>query len=144
MLTNLNPTPLTRPSRPSGFGRLPSAALLLAPGMTWMTLCLLLPIAMMVYVSFWTQTTFTVEPTLTTESWVAFFTTPAYLDALLTTVGLWLAVLACSLLVGYPVALYIGLFVRNKVLQTTLLVLVRDPVLDLVPDPHPGMAPHAG
>lgn len=65
-------------------------AVLLAPGMLWMTLFLVLPILMMVYVSFWTQTTFTIEPTLTTQSWEAFFSTPTYLMSLWTTVKLWL------------------------------------------------------
>ncbi|TFE94398.1 ABC transporter permease, partial [Shinella sumterensis] len=38
---------------------------LLAPGALWMLLFLVAPILMMVYVSFWTQTTFKIEPTLT-------------------------------------------------------------------------------
>lgn len=98
-------------------------ALLLAPGMLWMTLFLLVPILMMVYVSFWTQTTFTVEPKLTTQSWEAFFSTPTYMVAMWTTVKLWLIVLAFCLMLGYPVALYIGMFVKNKTIQTILLVL---------------------
>lgn len=97
--------------------------LLLAPGMLWMTLFLLVPILMMVYVSFWTQTTFTVEPKLTTQSWEAFFSTPTYMVAMWTTVKLWLIVLAFCLMLGYPVALYIGMFVKNKTIQTILLVL---------------------
>lgn len=123
MLTHVNHTPLARAGSRGRSWRLPAAVWLLAPGVAWMLLFLVLPMLMMVYISFWTQTTFTVEPILTTESWVTFFTTTAYLDALLTTVGLWLAVLTACLLVGYPVALYIGLFVRNKALQTSLLVL---------------------
>ena len=98
-------------------------ALLLAPGMLWMLLFLLVPMLMMVYVSFWTQTTFTIEPTLTLESWQQFFATPTYVGALWTTIGLWLVVLAACVLLGYPVALYIGLFVKNKTVQTVLLVL---------------------
>jgi putative spermidine/putrescine transport system permease protein len=91
--------------------------------MLWMTMFLLVPILMMVYVSFWTQTTFTVEPTLTTQSWEAFFSTPTYMVAMWTTVKLWLIVLAFCLILGYPVALYIGMFVKNKTIQTILLVL---------------------
>jgi len=98
-------------------------ALLLAPGMLWMSLFLLVPILMMVYVSFWTQTTFTVEPTLTTQSWEAFFSTPTYMVAMWTTVKLWLIVLAFCVVLGYPVALYIGIFVKDKTNQTILLVL---------------------
>ena len=98
-------------------------AWLLAPGVLWMVLFLVVPILMMVYVSFWTQTTFTIEPTLTTKSWVTFFTSETYLSALWTTVRIWLTVLAATLVVGYPTALFVGLFVRNKTLQTVLLVL---------------------
>ena len=96
---------------------------LLAPGVAWMLLFLVLPILMMVYVSFWTQTTFTIEPTLTTKSWVTFFTSETYLGSLWTTIRIWLTVLAATLVVGYPTALFVGLFVRNKTLQTVLLVL---------------------
>jgi putative spermidine/putrescine transport system permease protein len=97
--------------------------LLLAPGVVWMSLFLVLPIMMMVYVSFWTQTTFTITPTLTLQSWITFFSSDTYLGALWTTIRIWLIVLAATLLVGYPAALYVGLFVKNKTLQTVLLVL---------------------
>lgn len=96
---------------------------LIAPGVLWMLVFLVLPMAMMIYVSFWTQTTFKIEPILTTKSWVAFFTSETYLDALWTTIRIWLIVLGATLLVGYPTALFIGLFVRNKTLQTALLVV---------------------
>ncbi len=97
--------------------------MLLAPGVIWMTLCLVLPMLMMIYVSFWTQHTFSIDSTLTLDSWEAFFSTPTYLDSLLTTVRLWFITLALILAIGYPVAVFIGLFVRNKTLQTSLLVL---------------------
>ena len=69
---------------------------LIAPGVLWMLLFLVLPMAMMIYVSFWTQTTFKIEPILTTKSWVAFFTSETYLDALWTTVRIWLIVLVAT------------------------------------------------
>ncbi|MBP8265035.1 MAG: ABC transporter permease [Zoogloea sp.] len=96
---------------------------LLAPGALWMLLFLVAPILMMVYVSFWTQTTFKIEPTLTLKSWVTFFSSDTYLGALWTTVRIWLIVLVSTLLVGYPAALFVGLFVKNKTLSTALLVL---------------------
>ncbi len=98
-------------------------ALLLAPGVLWMLLFLVAPILMMVYVSFWTQTTFKIEPTLTLKSWVTFFSSDTYLGALWTTIRIWLIVLVSTLLVGYPAALFVGLFVKNKTLSTALLVL---------------------
>ena len=95
---------------------------LLAPGLIWMTLFLVVPMLMMVYVSFWTQTTFSISPKLTVKSWQFFFSSATYLDALWTTVRLWLITLLATLVIGYPVALYIGLFVQNKTAQTILLV----------------------
>ena len=97
--------------------------LLIAPGVIWMVLFLVLPILMMVYVSFWTQTTFKIEPILTTKSWQAFFSSDTYLGALWTTIRIWLIVLVATFLVGYPTALFVGLFVRNKTVATALLVL---------------------
>ena len=119
----LGTTTPTRPPRPRRARRDFKTALLLAPGMVWMLLFLLVPMLMMVYVSFWTQTTFTIEPTLTLDSWQQFFATPTYVGALWTTISLWLIVLTACVLLGYPVALYIGLFVKNKTVQTVLLVL---------------------
>ncbi len=103
--------------------RLRTAYWLVAPGVVWMLLFLLLPILMMVYVSFWTQTTFKVEPILTTKSWVAFFSSDTYVGALWTTVRIWLVVLLATFAVGYPTALFVGLMVRNKTTATALLVL---------------------
>lgn len=96
--------------------------LLLAPGMIWMLLFLVVPLLMMVYVSFWTQTTFAIHPELTTKSWVTFFSSETYFGALIRTLRLWLTVLSLTLLIGYPTALFIGQFVRNKTVQTVLLV----------------------
>ncbi len=96
---------------------------LLAPGVVWMILFLVAPIMMIVYVSFWTQTTFSINSTLTLDSWKNFFGSEAYVGALWTTVRLWLIVLALTFLVGYPAALYVGLLVKSKTLSTVLLVL---------------------
>lgn len=96
--------------------------LLLLPGVVWMLLFLVVPLLMMVYVSFWTQTTFAISSELTLKSWATFFSSETYFSALLTTLRIWLIVLSLTFLIGYPVALFIGLFVQNKTLQTILLV----------------------
>ncbi|MEX3007662.1 ABC transporter permease [Hoeflea sp. TYP-13] len=95
---------------------------LLAPGVAWMVLFLIVPLIMMVYVSFWTQTTFAINSTLTTKSWSTFFASETYYGALVRTLRLWLTVLALTFIAGYPTALFIGQFVRNKTFQTVLLV----------------------
>jgi putative spermidine/putrescine transport system permease protein len=97
--------------------------LLLAPAAVWMFLFLVLPLAMIIYVSFWTQSTFRIEPKLTLDSWQTFFGSDTYLNSLWTTVRIWLIVLVTTFVLGYPTALFVGLFVRNKTLQTALLVL---------------------
>lgn len=96
--------------------------LLLAPGVLWMLVFLVVPLGMMVYVSFWTQTTFAISSDLTLKSWQTFFASETYRDALLRTLRLWLTVLAITFAIGYPAALFIGQFVRNKTTQTVLLV----------------------
>ncbi len=96
---------------------------LIAPGVIWMALFLVIPILMIVYVSFWTQTTFKIEPTLTLASWQQFFASDTYITSLWTTVRIWLIVLAATLVIGYPTALFVGLFVKSKTLSTILLVI---------------------
>jgi putative spermidine/putrescine transport system permease protein len=96
---------------------------LLAPGVFWMILFLVAPIMMIVYVSFWTQTTFAINSTLTLDSWKNFFASEAYVSALWTTIRLWLIVLTMTLIIGYPAALFVGLLVKSKTLSTILLVL---------------------
>ena len=96
---------------------------LLAPGVIWMVLFLVLPILMIVYVSFWTQTTFNISPTPTLASWKQFFASDTYTGSLWTTVRIWLIILGLTFVVGYPTALYVGLFVKSKTLSTVLLVI---------------------
>ena len=108
---------------PPGSSKSGGAYLLIGPAVVWMTLFLVVPMAMIVYVSFWTQTTFKIESTLTLASWRTFFASDTYLSSLWTTIRIWLTVLAATFFVGYPTALFVGLFVKNKTLQTALLVL---------------------
>ncbi|MBW3097816.1 ABC transporter permease [Pseudohoeflea coraliihabitans] len=96
--------------------------LLLAPGVIWMILFLVVPLLMMLYVSFWTQSTFSISPDLTVKSWVTFFSSETYFGALLRTLRIWLTVLVLTFVIGYPAALFIGQHVRNKTVQTILLV----------------------
>jgi len=95
---------------------------LLAPGVVWLTLFLVVPLGMMVYVSFWTQTTFAISNDLTLKSWQTFFASETYFGALIRTIRIWLTVLFLTILIGYPAALFIGQMVRNKTTQTVLLV----------------------
>lgn len=108
----------TTPSR-----RVSATFWLLAPGVIWMVLFLVLPILMIVYVSFWTQTTFNISPTPTLASWKQFFASDTYVSSLWTTVRIWLMILGLTFVIGYPTALFVGLFVKSKTLSTVLLVI---------------------
>lgn len=88
-----------------------------------MALFLVAPILLIVFVSFWTQTTFKIEPTLTLASWKTFFGSDTYISSLFTTLRIWLIVLAATFVIGYPTALFVGLFIKNKTLSTVLLVV---------------------
>ncbi len=96
---------------------------LLAPGVIWMVLFLVTPILMIVYVSFWTQTTFNISPTPTLASWKQFFASDTYTGSLWTTARIWLIILGLTFVIGYPTALFVGLFVKSKTLSTVLLVI---------------------
>jgi putative spermidine/putrescine transport system permease protein len=121
-LGSVSMTSATAPARPRWTERY-GTWLLLAPGTLWMLLFLAVPMLMMVYVSFWTQKTFSIEPRLTLQSWINFFSSATYVGALVTTVKIWAIVLFFTFILGYPTALYIGLFIRNKTTQTIVLVL---------------------
>lgn len=121
MKADVNPTKILPPN--TGLWQRHGTSLLLAPGVLWMILFLVVPLIMMVYVSFWTQTTFAINSTLTLQSWKTFFTSETYYGSLLRTLRIWLTVLAMTFIIGYPTALFISLFVRNKSLQTILLVI---------------------
>lgn len=96
---------------------------LILPGMVWMALFLVVPILMIIYVSFWTQTTFAISSTPTLASWKQFFGSATYVGSLWTTLRIWMIVLATTFIIGYPAALFVGLFVKSKTLSTVLLVL---------------------
>lgn len=95
----------------------------MVPGIVWMSLFQVVPIVMIVYVSFWTQTTFNISSDLTLASWKQFFSSDTYTGSLWTTIRIWLIVLATTFIVGYPTALFVGLFVKSKTLSTVLLVI---------------------
>ena len=114
-------TPLSASAAPDGkpgVVRNRRHLLLLAPGVLWLLLFLVLPLLMVVYVSFWTQTTFAVSPDLTIKSWVTFFSSDTYFGALIRTLRIWLIVLALTLAIGYPTALFIGQFLDFAIGQT--------------------------
>jgi len=100
-----------------------STGLLLAPGMLWMLLFLLIPLALIVYFSFFTQEGTRLLPEYTLENYQRFFRSDVYLGVMLQTIRTWLIVLGLTLVIGYPVAYFISMMVENPRNQTLLLLL---------------------
>lgn len=100
-----------------------STKLLLAPGVLWMILFLIIPLLAMIYVSFWTQSSTTIKPDMTVDNYKYFFSSTVYLSVLWNTVKIWLIVLASTLLIGYPVAFFISQMVKSEKMQTILLLI---------------------
>jgi len=97
--------------------------LLLAPGLLWMTLFLIAPLALIVYFSFWTQAGTELRHDLTLDSYRRFFRSTVYVEVLLNTLRVWLIVLGLTFAIGYPVAYFISLMVESPRAQTLLLLL---------------------
>ncbi len=109
-----------------------------------MTLFLVLPMAMIVYVSFWTQTTFKIEPTLTLDSWQTFFGSDTYLNSLWTTMRIWLIVLDLHLRHRLSDRVVCRPVCQEQDVADGAAGAVRHPVLDVVPDPRARVAADAG
>jgi putative spermidine/putrescine transport system permease protein len=105
-----------------------ATGLLLAPGMLWMLLFLIVPLALIVYFSFWTQEGSTLTPDLTLDSYQRFFRSDVYVGVMRNTIQTWLIVLGLTLLIGYPVAFFISMMVDNPRNQTILLLLAIIPL----------------
>ncbi len=83
-----------------------------------MSLFLVLPILMMVCCPSGRRPPSDRADAVTLQSWVTFLHQRYYPRRAVDHGRLWLIVLAASLVVGYPAALYVGLFVKNKTRQT--------------------------
>jgi putative spermidine/putrescine transport system permease protein len=97
-------------------------ALLLAPGVLWMLIFLVVPLIAVAYFSFWTQTSTTIRPEYTLANWKLFFASPVYMTVIWNTVRVWLIVLFATIVIAYPVAFYIAQVVQSPRNKTALLL----------------------
>ena len=156
MTAVMNDGPATKVQSPAELRRKHDqrrALALLSPGILWMLLFMILPMCMVIYVSFWTQTTFAVEPTLTTSSWERFLGTETYLAAITTTLKIWAIVLIATLVVGSLLGLTVFLldwfkestgWSVNFMLAAFYLFVISSGVLVAVSLLRPSPADHPG
>lgn len=96
---------------------------LVGPTVLWFGLFLLLPLLVILYYSFLTYTSFSVESTLTLDAWKAVFQPNIY-DVFLRSLLIGVAVTVVTLLFGYPLAYYMRFYASENGGILLLLFLV--------------------
>ena len=97
-------------------------AWLLAPGVLWLFLFMIVPVAFMVAVSFWSSGYFGTKPDFTFKNYLKLFQSPLYSGQLIKTLRISLEVTLLSLLLSYPIAYFIS---RGRgALKIVLLLLL--------------------
>lgn len=97
---------------------------LVAPAMVWLALFALAPLVFLVTVSFWTASMFGLSASFSTQSYASLTADSIYLRVLANTLKIAVVTTALSLLVSYPVALFMAsLKGRRKMLFVILLFL---------------------
>ncbi|HID04353.1 MAG TPA: ABC transporter permease [Candidatus Caldiarchaeum subterraneum] len=95
------------------------------PSTTYLLLLFYIPIAMLMYYSFWRYLKlFRFEPALTLENYLRFFTSPIYTRVLLNTIFIVGVAMALLLIVGFPIAYFIARYVRSSADRIILLMLI--------------------
>lgn len=79
-------------------------ALLIAPGVLWLLLFGIAPIAFMAMMSFWTSTIFGTRPDFNPGNYARIFETPLYFDLLVKTLRIGVTTTLAALLISYPIA----------------------------------------
>ena len=115
------------PARRTGFGDALVGWLLATPFVAVLAVFLLLPIALIVAVSFWQASDFGYEPAFVTENYVWLFdssvTFSVYLKTFFYTAVTW----AITFVVGFTVAWFLAFHVRSTTLQIGLFLLCTIP-----------------
>lgn len=95
---------------------------LLAPGVLWLFLFMIVPVAFMVAVSFWSSGYFGTKPDFTFKNYLKLLQSPLYSGQLLKTLRISLEVTLLSLVLSYPIAYFLS---RGRgVLKIVMLLLL--------------------
>ncbi|KGB81721.1 MAG: ABC transporter permease [Confluentimicrobium sp.] len=109
-------------SRPTVSGWLMASPLTLV-----LTLFLVLPIVMIVIVSFWQATEFSIVPAFDFENYEFLFGSPVTYKVFLNTFKYAVITWACTLLIGFTVAYFLAFHVRSQTWQIALFLLCTIP-----------------
>lgn len=103
--------------------------LLVAPQTLIFLFALVLPIAAIVVVSFWSFNGFATTPGFTLDNYLGIFTSPVYLKTYANTIRFAAVVWLVCLLISYPVAYYLAFRVKSAKWQTILFLVCTVPFL---------------
>ncbi|MDY6859675.1 MAG: ABC transporter permease [Pseudomonadota bacterium] len=104
-----------------------SGWLLASPLTLVLTLFLVLPIVMIVIVSFWQATEFSIVPAFDFENYEFLFGSPVTYKVFLNTFKYAVITWACTLLIGFTVAYFLAFHVRSQTWQIALFLLCTIP-----------------
>jgi putative spermidine/putrescine transport system permease protein len=104
-------------------GRRRTTRLLLAPAVLWVVVAVVLPLALIVWVSFWRQDGPTLVKTFDTSNWSAVLGSGTYRSIVVQTLKIVLIVLAIVATLGLLSGYFLARFVRSRKLQAILLML---------------------
>jgi len=92
------------------------------PSALWMLGALVIPTLFIVWVSFWTTRTFSLESPLGLLNYTKFFNRPTYVKLLADTVQQSLLLMAITVVLGYAIAYFVVMKVRQPALQLGLFL----------------------
>jgi putative spermidine/putrescine transport system permease protein len=113
--------------RESGRGSGWVTAALAAPGLLWIGFYLIVPLGIIVLVSFWTWTDAGFDTTFTTANYSELFHDRTYWDNMLSTVVTSLIAVVACLVLGFPVAYFLALKVQSLRVQIALFIVALAP-----------------
>jgi len=102
--------------------------LMLAPAVIWVVLFLIVPLVVVLVISFYTPVGAAgFVPVLTFDNYIRIFFSPTYVGILLLTLRLSLTVVAACVVLAYPAAYFLAMKIRDEARKTILLVAMLIP-----------------
>jgi putative spermidine/putrescine transport system permease protein len=100
--------------------RSPAAYMLAVPAAIWMVVAVIVPIVLIIWVSFWGGRTFNPENPLVLTNYMRFFSNKSYLGLVLATFQQAATLMAITGVLGYSIAYFLTVKVTHRGLKTAL------------------------
>lgn len=97
------------------------------PAIVWVIVFLLIPVLIMVIMSFYTLVASVPKPIFTLENYLTIFTSPVYIQIILYSLKLSFQVAAICFAIGFPVAYFMAIKLKNDNVKTLLILIMLIP-----------------